>query len=183
MKRLIFLGPPGAGKGTQAQLLSELYSIPHISTGDILRSAVNEQSPLGQKAKGYMDRGELVPDDLIIDLIRERLNRADTKEGWMLDGFPRNVSQAAFLDKLLEELNSNIDSVLYLEVPDEVLVQRLLARGRKDDNESTIRRRLEVYHQDTVPLVEYYKEHGILQTIDGDREMEEVTNSLKSVVS
>lgn len=183
MKRLIFLGPPGAGKGTQAQLLSELYSIPHISTGDILRSAVNEQSPLGQKAKGYMDRGELVPDDLIIDLIRERLNRADTKEGWMLDGFPRNVSQAAFLDKLLEELNSNIDSVLYLEVPDEALVQRLLARGRKDDNESTIRRRLEVYHQDTVPLVEYYKEHGILQTIDGDREMEEVTNSLKSVVS
>lgn len=183
MKRLIFLGPPGAGKGTQAQLLSELYSIPHVSTGDILRSAVNEQSPLGKKAKGYMDRGELVPDNLIIDLIRERLGRADTKDGWMLDGFPRNVSQAAFLDKLLEELNSSIDLVLYLEVPDEVLIQRLLARGRKDDNETTIRRRLEVYHQDTVPLVEYYKERGILQTIDGNRKMEEVTNSLKSVVS
>lgn len=183
VKRLIFLGPPGAGKGTQAQLLTESYSIPHISTGDILRAAVNDLSPLGQKAKGYMDRGELVPDDLIIDLIRERLDRSDTKEGWILDGFPRNVSQAAFLDKLLGELNSTIDLVLYLEVPDEVLIERLLARGRKDDNESTIRRRLEIYHKDTVPLVEYYKNCGILQTIDGGREMERVTNSLKAVVS
>ena len=182
MKRLIFLGPPGAGKGTQAQLLSELYSIPHISTGDILRSAVNAQSSLGQKAKGYMDRGELVPDNLILDLIKERLAQADTKEGWILDGFPRNVSQAGFLDKLLGELNSNIDLVLYLEVPDEVLIQRLLARGRKDDNESTIRRRLEVYHQDTVPLIEYYQNCRILQTVNGDREMEDVTNSLKAVV-
>jgi adenylate kinase len=182
VKRLIFLGPPGAGKGTQAQLLSELYTIPHISTGDILRGAVNAQSSLGQKAKGYMDRGELVPDNLILDLIRERLAQADTKEGWILDGFPRNVSQAGFLDKLLGEINSNIDLVLYLEVPDEVLVERLLARGRQDDNEATIRRRLEVYHQDTVPLIEYYQDRGILQTVDGDREMEDVTNSLKAVV-
>ena len=182
MKRLIFLGPPGAGKGTQAQLLSELSSIPHISTGDILRSAVNAQSPLGQKAKGYMDRGELVPDNLILDLIKERLAQEDTKEGWILDGFPRNVSQAGFLDKLLGELNSNIDLVLYLEVPDEVLIQRLLARGRQDDNESTIRRRLEVYHQDTVPLVKYYQNCSILQTVNGNQEMEDVTNSLKVVV-
>ena len=182
MKKLIFLGPPGAGKGTQAQLLSELYSIPHISTGDILRSAVNAQSPLGQKAKGYMDRGELVPDNLILDLIRERLAQADTKEGWILDGFPRNVSQAGFLDKLLGELNSNIDLVLYLEVPDEVLIQRLLARRRQDDNESTIRRRLEIYHQDTVPLIKYYQNCDILQTVNGNREMEEVTNSLNAVV-
>lgn len=182
MKRLIFLGPPGAGKGTQAQLLAESYSIPHISTGDILRSAVNAQSSLGQKAKGYMDRGELVPDNLILDLIKERLAQADTKEGWILDGFPRNVSQAGFLDKLLGELNSNIDLVLYLEVPDEVLIQRLLARGRQDDNESTIRRRLEVYHQDTVPLIEYYQNCSILQTVNGNQEMEDVTNSLKAVV-
>lgn len=183
VKRLIFLGPPGAGKGTQAQLLSESYSIPHVSTGDILRSAVNDRSPLGKKAKGYMDRGELVPDELILDLIRERLDRADTTEGWILDGFPRNVAQAGFLDKLLTELNSTLDLVLYLEVPDEVLIQRLLARGRKDDNESTIRRRLEVYHQDTVPLVEYYKNCGILQGINGNQEMEQVTNSLKAAFS
>lgn len=183
VKKLIFLGPPGAGKGTQAQLLSELYSTPHISTGDILRTAVNAQSPLGKKAKGYMDRGELVPDDLILDLIKERLAQADTKEGWILDGFPRNVSQAIFLDKLLTELNSTIDLVLYLEVPDEILIQRLLARGRRDDNESTIRRRLEVYHQDTVPLVEYYRERELLQTANGDREMKDVTNSLKVVVN
>lgn len=183
VKKLIFLGPPGAGKGTQAQLLSESYSIPHISTGDILRSAVNAQSPLGQEAQGYMDRGELVPDKLILDLIRERLAQEDTKEGWILDGFPRNVSQAGFLDNLLTELNTSMDLVLYLEVPDEVLIQRLLARGRKDDNDSTIRRRLEVYHQDTVPLVEYYKNCDILQSVDGNQEMKEVTNSLKAVVN
>ena len=187
MKRLIFLGPPGAGKGTQAKLLSKLYSIPHISTGDILRAAVKIQSSLGIKARDYMNRGELVPDELILDLIRERLVKPDTQNGWILDGFPRNVSQAKFLDKLLLDLNSTIDIVLYLEVPNEVLVQRLLARGaaenRLDDTEETIRRRLEVYHQDTVPLIDYYKERGLLQTINGNLAMEEVTDSLKKVVS
>ena len=187
MKKLIFLGPPGAGKGTQAKLLSKLYPIPHISTGDILRAAVKVQSSLGIKAQGYMNRGELVPDELILDLIRERLIKPDTREGWILDGFPRNVSQAKFLDKLLLDLNSAIDIVLYLEVPNEVLVKRLLARGtaekRLDDTEDTIRHRLEVYHRDTVPLIDYYKEQGLLQTINGNQTMEEVTDSLKKVVS
>ena len=183
MKRLIFLGPPGAGKGTQAQVLSERFSIPHISTGDILRAAVKEKTPLGQKAQGYMDRGELVPDELILDLIKERLRQPDTAEGWILDGFPRNVSQAEFLDKLLNELSSSADTVLNLEVPDEVLVERLLARKRKDDNESTIRRRLEVYHQDTVPVISYYTGRGILKEIDGNIAMEEVTKSLEAVVN
>lgn len=183
MKRLIFLGPPGAGKGTQAQLLSESYSIPHISTGDILRTAVQGQTPLGIKAQGYMDRGELVPDELILDLIKERLSEPDTEAGWILDGFPRNVSQAIFLDKLLTKLDLTADTVLNLEVPDEVLLERLLARKRKDDNEETIRRRLEVYRQDTVPVINYYNARGYLKAVNGNLTMEEVTESLQASIS
>ena len=183
MKRLIFLGPPGAGKGTQAHVLSGLFAIPHISTGDILRSAVKEQTPLGKQAQDYMDRGELVPDELILDLIKERLGQSDANNGWILDGFPRNVSQAEFLDRLLEDLNLSADVVLNLDVPDEVLIERLLARQRKDDNESTIRRRLEVYREDTVPVIDYYTGRGLLKSIDGNLTMEEVTKSLESALS
>ena len=157
-KRLIFLGPPGAGKGTQAQVLSKNHQIPHVSTGDILRAAVSQQTPLGKQAKDYMNRGELVPDALILDLIRDRLSYEDTADGWILDGFPRNVNQAAFLEELLAKLNQSAECVLNLQVPDEVLVERLLARKRRDDNEETIRRRLEVYHQDTVPVINFYQE-------------------------
>ena len=183
VKRIIFLGPPGAGKGTQAKIISELYSIPHISTGDILRAAVTEQTSLGQKAQGFMDSGELVPDELILDLIKERLQDSDAQSGWILDGFPRNVSQAKFLDKLLAELSLRADYVVNLEVPDEVLVARLLERKRKDDNEATIRRRLEIYHQDTVPVISYYTDFGVLKAVDGNLEMEKVTSSLQEVVS
>ena len=181
-KRLIFLGPPGAGKGTQAQILSESHQIPHISTGDILRAAVTRQTSLGKQAKDYMNRGELVPDELILSLIQDRLSYEDTVNGWILDGFPRNVNQAAFLEDLLAKLNQNADCVLNLEVPDEVLVERLLARKRKDDNESTIRRRLEVYHQDTVPVIDFYQEKETLKTIDGNKTMEEVTESLSTAI-
>ena len=182
-KRLIFLGPPGAGKGTQAQILSENYQIPHVSTGDILRAAVTQQTPLGKQAKDYMDRGELVPDALILDLIQDRLSYADTANGWILDGFPRNVNQAVFLEKLLTKLDQSADCVLNLEVPDEVLVARLLARKRKDDNEETIRRRLEIYHQDTVPVINFYQQKKILTIIDGDQTMEAVTKSLSDAIS
>ena len=182
-KRLIFLGPPGAGKGTQAQILSDNNQIPHVSTGDILRAAVAQETPLGKQAKGYMDRGELVPDALILDLIQDRLSYADTANGWILDGFPRNVNQAAFLEELLMKLEQNADYVLNLEVPDEVLVTRLLERKRKDDNESTIRRRLEVYHQDTVPVIDFYQQRETLKTIDGDRSMEEVSQQLKEAIA
>lgn len=182
-KRLIFLGPPGAGKGTQAQVLSENHQIPHVSTGDILRAAVTQQTPLGKQAQGYMNRGELVPDALILDLIRDRLSYDDTANGWILDGFPRNVNQAAFLSELLAKLTQNADCVLNLQVPDEVLVSRLLARKRKDDNESTIRRRLEVYHQDTVPVIDFYQQKGTLKTIDGNQTMEEVTTQLTKAIS
>ena len=182
-KRLIFLGPPGAGKGTQAQVLSENHQIPHISTGDILRAAVTNQTSLGKQAKNYMDRGELVPDALILGLIQDRLSYEDTKNGWILDGFPRNVNQAAFLEELLTKLDQSADCVLNLEVPDETLVERLLARQRKDDNEETIRRRLEVYHQDTVPVINFYQERETLKTINGDRSMDEVSNSLSEAIA
>ena len=182
-KRLIFLGPPGAGKGTQAQILSENHQIPHVSTGDILRSAVAQQTPLGKQAQDYMNRGELVPDVLILNLIQDRLSYEDAVSGWILDGFPRNVNQATFLEDLLAKLEQNADCVLNLEVPDEVLVERLLARKRKDDNESTIRRRLEVYHQDTVPVINFYQQKEILQTIDGNQTMTEVTQSLSEAIS
>ena len=182
MKRLIFLGPPGAGKGTQAEILADLYQIPHISTGDILRAAVQAETPLGIKARSYMDAGELVPDELILDLIKERLAQSDTKKGWILDGFPRNVSQAAFLDQLLEKLQLSADCVLNLEVPDETLVERLLARNRKDDNETTIRRRLEVYHQDTVPVISYYSDRGTLEAVNGNNSLETVTTALKTII-
>ena len=183
MARLIFLGPPGAGKGTQAQILAENRQIPHISTGDILRDAVARQTSLGKEAEGYMDRGELVPDALILELIQERLSGDDTVNGWILDGFPRNVNQAAFLEELLTELNQNADSVLNLEVPDEVLVTRLLERKRGDDNESTIRRRLEVYHRDTVPVIDFYQQRETLKIIDGDRTMEEVAQRLNEAIA
>lgn len=181
-KRLIFLGPPGAGKGTQAQVLSENHHIPHVSTGDILRAAVANQTPLGKQAKDYMSKGELVPDQLILGLIQDRLSYDDAADGWILDGFPRNVNQAAFLEELLNELNQTADCVLNLEVPDEVLVERLLARKRKDDNEETIRRRLEVYHQDTVPVIDFYEERKTLKTINGDRSMDEVSSSLNEAI-
>ena len=183
MTRLIFLGPPGAGKGTQAKLLAESLEIPHISTGDILRHAIAQSTPLGQKAQSYVEKGELVPDELLLDLIRERLDQPDAQNGWILDGFPRNVSQATFLEKLLEELNQCFDYAVNLEVPDEILITRLLGRGRQDDNEETIRRRLEVYRNATAPVIGFYQDRASLKVINGDRSVEEVTESLKQALA
>ncbi|NER20210.1 MAG: adenylate kinase [Symploca sp. SIO1C2] len=186
MARLIFLGPPGAGKGTQAKLLAELLQVPHISTGDILRSALKAKTPLGQKAQSYMDAGELVPDDLILDLIRDRLSQQDAHKGWILDGFPRNVTQASFLDDLLQELHQTCDFAINLEVPDEVLMARLLERsqkeGRSDDNEDTIQRRLEVYHNQTEPIIGFYRDRSVLTAVNGDQPVESVTEYLKQLV-
>ncbi|MGB7440532.1 MAG: adenylate kinase [Coleofasciculaceae cyanobacterium] len=186
MTRLIFLGPPGAGKGTQAKLLAQQKQVPHISTGDILRQAVVAKTPLGQKAQSYMDRGELVPDELLQDLVRDRLNQSDAKDGWILDGFPRNVGQASFLEGLLKELNQKNYSAINLEVPDQVLMARLLERGsregRRDDNEETIRRRLEVYRQETEPLISFYEARSTLKSIDGNLPLPEVAESLQQVM-
>jgi adenylate kinase len=181
--RLIFLGPPGAGKGTQAQILAQHLNIPHISTGDILRQAMKEQTPLGVKAQSYVNSGELVPDQLVQDLVEERLEQADAQSGWILDGFPRKVTQAAFLEELLAKTGQGGERVVNLDAPDDVVVTRLLSRGRKDDTEEVIRRRLEIYRNDTAPLIDYYSDRQKLLTINGDQSQEEVTHELKTTLA
>jgi adenylate kinase len=187
VQQVIFLGPPGSGKGTQAARLADILHIPHISTGDILRANVSRETPLGQQAKTYMDRGDLVPDQLVLDMVEERLKEPDAQKGWILDGFPRTVSQAQFVEEKL--LNSDGNSsegevqAINLDVPDDVLVERLLARGRQDDNEETIRRRLQVYREQTAPLIEFYSDRGQLHDVDGDRSMDEVTACLKKAIA
>ena len=184
--RLVFLGPPGAGKGTQAKRLSDICDVPHISTGDILRAAVAHETDLGKKAQSYMDAGELVPDTLILGLIRERLGAEDTQSGWILDGFPRNVEQAAFLDTLLQEIGQPCDCVVNLDVPDEVIVARLLTRGqqegRSDDTESIIRNRLDVYRQRTEPLIDFYRNRQQLVSVNGNQPIGVVTDELEKIV-
>lgn len=183
MVRLIFLGPPGAGKGTQAKVLADRCSVPHISTGDILRGAVSAETELGLKAKGFMDRGELVPDDLILDMVGSRLDNDDAKSGWILDGFPRNVSQAKFLDVLLEQINHQYDCVVNLDVPDDIIVSRLLERGRSDDNEEVIRHRLSVYREQTAPLIDFYRERQFLVSVDGNQPIDDVSAALEQIVA
>ncbi len=182
MTRLIFLGAPGAGKGTQAKLIANLCSIPHVSTGDILRAAVENQTSLGLQAKLYMNKGDLVPDQLVFALIQERLNNHDAQEGWILDGFPRNVAQAEFLDSLLNEIDQPCDYVVNLDVPDDVLVQRMLERGRTDDTEEVIRNRLKVYREQTSPLIDFYSKRKKLAVVNGDQLLDDVTDNLKRLI-
>ena len=187
MVKLVFLGPPGAGKGTQASLIADFYKVPHISTGDILRSNVAEISPLGIKAKDYMDKGDLVPDQLILDMVKERLENPNAQNGWILDGFPRTVTQAEEFFKKYESEGEEAKSsssfhVINLQVPDDVLVARLLSRKREDDQEETIRNRLQVYYQQTQPLIEFYQAREQLIIIDGNNPIETVTNAIKQEV-
>jgi adenylate kinase len=181
--RLIFLGPPGSGKGTQAQVLAADLNIPHISTGDILRHAMQEQTPLGIKAQGYVNRGDLVPDQLVQDLVQERFVQPDVKSGWILDGFPRKVTQAVFLEQLLAQTHQGDQRVVNLDAPDDVVVARLLARGRKDDTEEVIRHRLDVYRTQTAPLIDYYRDRQKLVTVNGHQSQEEVTEQLRHMVT
>ena len=183
MTRLIFLGPPGAGKGTQAKSLAEFLQIPHISTGDILRQAIQDQTNLGMQAQSFMDKGELVPDKLVEDMVKERLQQSDTKTGWILDGFPRKVTQAEFLAELLKSLGQGGEKVVNLDAPDETVINRLLGRGRKDDTEEVIRRRLEVYRDDTAPLINYYSDRQKLLTVNGHQSQEEVFTELKDIIA
>ncbi|MFS8882461.1 adenylate kinase [Synechococcus sp. R55.3] len=186
MPRLIFLGPPGAGKGTQAERLAAIYHTPKISTGDLLRAEVKAQTPLGCQAKAYMDAGELVPDEVLIGMVKGQLQQSP-EQGWILDGFPRTLAQAEALEELLQELGQDYDYVLNLEVPDEVVVARLLARGqeqgRSDDaDRSVILKRLEVYRQQTAPLIDFYEAKGRLQRVNGNQPVESVQEHLQALL-
>jgi adenylate kinase len=212
---LILLGPPGAGKGTQAERLREDFGLPHISTGDILRGQVAEGTELGKQAKQYMDAGELVPDDVIVGMIGERIDAGDGRDGFLLDGFPRNEEQADALGRALEGLDRRLSGVLLIDVPDEEVVRRLAGRRvcvknpshiyhveldppkhedvcdqdgsrllqREDDKEETIRRRLQVYHSQTEPLIGYYDRAGLLRRFDGRRNADDVHNHIRATVA
>ncbi|HEY6421763.1 MAG TPA: adenylate kinase [Pseudonocardiaceae bacterium] len=159
--RILIVGPPGAGKGTQAAVLSERLGIPHISTGDLFRDHVAEQTELGRQVKGYLDSGGLVPDEVTNEMVRERLIKDDCRAGFLLDGFPRTVGQAKVLAGMLRDLECEPDVVLELEVPERVVVQRLMARGRDDDTEDVIRRRQRVYREETAPLLDFYSDRVV----------------------
>ena len=204
---IVLLGAPGAGKGTQAAKLVEDMGLCHISTGDILRAAVKDQTELGKKAKEYMDAGDLVPDELIIEMMKERIQQPDTEKGVILDGFPRTTTQAVALDNMLHELNRPLDAALLIDVDPEVIVKRLSSRRvcrdcgyigtaadavcpqcggemyqRDDDNEATVRNRLDVYEKSTSPLIDYYRGCDLLVTIDGDRDPNEVYAEVKETL-
>jgi adenylate kinase len=211
---LILFGPPGAGKGTQAARLQEDFRLPYVATGDILRAAVKEGTELGLKAKGFMDAGELVPDDLVIDLIVDRIGADDARDGFILDGFPRTRAQADALGKAFDDLGRRITAVLLIDVPDEDLVRRISGRRvsvktgrpyhvetdppkhegrcdvdgsrlvqRDDDKPDVVEKRLQVYHAETEPLVDYYDERGLLRRIDGTRSPTEVHDHVRAVLA
>jgi adenylate kinase len=171
--RLVLVGPPGAGKGTQAVRLAERLDVPHISTGELFRANLTQETPLGLAAKRYMDAGELVSDEVTVGMVRERLAEEDAAKGFILDGFPRNVAQADALSELLRSAGDQLDAVVALEVPEDVLVERLLSRRRADDTEEVIRRRQEIYRQETAPLLDYYRD--LLVTVNAVGEVEEIT--------
>ena len=180
--RLLFLGPPGAGKGTQAARLCKAHGIKHLSTGDLLRSEVAAGTALGQEAEAVMNRGELVSDALVLAIVESQM-KALNGAGWLLDGFPRTVPQAEALDKLLAELQQPIDAVVLLELDDGVLIERLLARGRADDTEAVIRNRLEVYRDKTAPLIDFYKAKGLLTSIEAQGSMDAIAERLEKSFS
>ena len=180
---LILFGPPGAGKGTQADLLKDKFKLLHLSTGDILREEVSNNTNLGQQAKKFMDSGELVTDELIIEMIKNKIDSTTNVEGFLFDGFPRTISQAEALDSMLSGNNLNVDKVISLEVDDNVLIERLLSRGRSDDNEETIKNRLNVYKNQTLPIKDYYLKNNKLVEVKGDESVEDVNASIVSSIS
>lgn len=208
--KILLIGPPGCGKGTQAKLIIKKFNIPQISTGDMLRDHINKQTNLGEEAKSYMDNGNLVPDNTILRMMENRLINSDCKNGYILDGFPRTIPQAIGLDTLLNKLNHRLDKVVVINVPDEIIVERMggrrvhLSSGRiyhikfnppksknidditgekltirKDDEEKTVRKRLEIYHNSTSPLINYYSNKNLIFNIDGDQSIEEVFSNIE----
>ena len=211
--KIIMLGAPGAGKGTQAKKISAKYDIPHISTGDIFRANIKEGTELGKKAKTYMDQGLLVPDELVVDLVVDRVGHDDCKNGYVLDGFPRTIPQAEALDKALEALGESLDYAINVDVPDENIINRMSGRRacvgcgatyhlvyaptkeegicdvcgkelilRDDDKPETVKKRLGVYHDQTKPLIDYYENAGILRTVDGTIDINDVFRSIVNIL-
>lgn len=207
--RLVIMGPPGAGKGTQAAGIVEKYGTPHISTGDIFRQNLKENTPLGLKAKEYMDKGLLVPDEVVVAIVKDRIMRDDCTEGFLLDGFPRTVPQANALDEVLEDTNIKLDKVISIDVAKETLIERAVGRRvcrncgatyhvkfnppalekacdacggeiiqRDDDREETVAKRIEVYMEQTQPLIDYYKDKGLLVNINGEQEIHRVFSDI-----
>ena len=211
--KIIMLGAPGAGKGTQAKQIADKYSIPHISTGDIFRANIKNGTELGKKAKQYMDQGALVPDELTCDLVMDRIQQDDCKNGFVLDGSPRTIPQAEALDAALEKINEKMDYAIDVDVPDENIVNRMSGRRaclncgatyhlisippkvegicdrcgseivlRDDDKPETVQKRLKVYHEQTQPLIDYYKNQGILKSVDGTQPMDEVFKAIVTIL-
>ncbi len=211
--KIIMLGAPGAGKGTQAKKIAEQYQIPHISTGDIFRANIKNGTELGKKAKSYMDQGLLVPDELVVDLVVDRIQQEDCKKGYVLDGFPRTIPQAESLDKALAALHEKIDFAINVEVPDQAIVDRMAGRRacvacgatyhlvyiptkvegicdkcgeklilRDDDKPETVQKRLNVYHEQTQPLIDYYTLQGVLVEVDGTKDMNDVFADIVKVL-
>ena len=171
-KHLLFLGPPGAGKGTQAAFLCEANSYLHLSTGELLRKEIELNTELGNHVKDIMNKGELVSDQLVLEIVKKNLDKDN--RGWILDGYPRNLSQVNSLNDVLMDINQPLELVFYLDIPDEVLIKRLLLRGRKDDNEESIKRRLKIYKETTEPLIEYYKNLSLLEFINADGDLKTI---------
>jgi len=184
---LLVLGPQGAGKGTQAKRIAAAYGIPHISTGDMFRAAIAAGTPLGRQVKPILDSGELVPDGLTVALIRERLGQEDAAQGFVLDGFPRNLAQSEALDEMLGEIGRGLDAILFFDLPDDVALQRLLTRareeGRADDTPEVIERRLQIYHSETEPVVEHYRTTGKLVPLHAARTVDEVWREIEDALS
>ena len=176
-KHLLFLGAPGAGKGTQAQLISQTTSYLHLSTGELLRKEIETDTHLGRQVKDIITRGELVSDELVLKIVRQNLDK--NNEGWILDGYPRNLSQANSLNEVLNEINQPLEVVFYLDIPEEVLIERLLIRGRKDDNEKTIRTRVDIYKKTTEPLIQYFRDLSLLEYIDANRDLKTISSDIK----
>ncbi len=179
--RIVLLGAPGSGKGTQAANLVEKYGITHLSTGDMLRSEVSAGSPLGLEAKKIMDAGQLVSDEIVLGMIKNRIEALDG--GFLLDGFPRNLNQAEALDELLQNLDQPVDKVIFFDVPFEIIKERLLSRGRSDDNEETIEKRRKVYESETTPLINYYTKQGKLVTVEGVGEVNDISQRIFKALS
>ena len=186
---IIFFGPPGAGKGTQAAIIKEAYGLAHLSTGDMLRAAVAAGTEVGQQAKAVMEAGKLVSDELIISVVADRIEEPDCGNGFILDGFPRTLRQAQALDEMLAGKGKGLDAVIEVRVPDSILVGRIQKRAaetggaRADDNPETLQKRLAIYHEQTAPVLPYYEQAGVLKVIDGNRDVDAVTAAIKAALS